>query len=269
MKKLFFKNKVAVITGSSMGIGRETAYELAEKGVKITLNGRNIDRLNQTQREMEARGIDTICIPGDVSSSGDCKRLIEKTIDHFGRIDFLINNAGLSMRGNFSQLQPDVFKKIVDVNILGAVYASLYALPYLMKTLGSLVFISSLSGITGLPESSAYCASKMALTGLAESLRLDLAGTGIHIGIIYIGFAQNDPEKRVLSTDGTLIPINRPYHITQKEVARSIVRMLQKRKYKVVLTPLGKIINIQKRMLPWLVQRELLFFKRRAKKMLS
>ena len=173
------------------------------------------------------------------------------------------------MRGNFSHLQPEVFKKIVDVNFLGTVYASLYALPYLMRAMGSLVFISSLSGLTGLPESSAYCASKMALTGLAESLRLDLAGTGIHIGIIYIGFAQNDPEKRVLSADGTLISINRPYHITQKEVAQSIARMLKKRKYKVVLTPLGKIINIQKRTLPWLVQRELLFFKRRAKKMLS
>jgi short-subunit dehydrogenase len=269
MGKFCFENKVAVITGSSMGIGRETAYTLAEKGAKIVLNGRNIDRLNRTHREMEARGIDAICIPGDVSSREACKRLIEKTIDHFGRIDFLINNAGLSMRGNFSHIQPEVFKKVVDVNILGTVYASLYALPHLMETMGSLVFISSLSGITGLPESSAYCASKMGLTGLAESLRLDLAATGIHVGIIYIGFVQNDPEKRVLSADGTLKPLNRPYHITQKDVAQSIARVLQKRKYKVVLTPLGKIVNIQKRICPWLVYRELLFFKRRVKKMLS
>jgi short-subunit dehydrogenase len=269
MKKVIFKNKVAVITGSSRGIGRETAYAFAEKGVKIVLNGRNIDRLNQTQMEMNARNMDAISIPGDVSSSRDCKRLIEKTIDHFGRIDFLINNAGLSMRGNFLNLQPEVFKKVIDVNILGAVYTSLYAIPHLRKSMGSLLFISSLSGIIGLPESSAYCASKMALTGLTESLRFDLAGTGIHIGIIYIGFVQNDPEKKVLTADGTMKPINRPYHITQKEVAHSIIRMLQKRKYKVVLTPLGKIVNIQKRMLPLLVERELVFFKKRAKKMLG
>jgi len=269
MNKGFFQDKVAVITGSSRGIGRETAYALAERGVKIVLNGRNVDRLKQTQMEMREKNLEAVCIPGDVSLSEDCKRLIEKTVDHFGRIHFLINNAGLSMRGNFMNLRPEIFRKVVEVNILGAVYNSLYALPYLMKTMGSLLFISSISGITGLPESSAYCASKMALTGLTESLRFDLADTGIHIGIIYIGFVQNDPEKKVLTADGTMQRIHRPYHITQREVARAIARMLQKRTHKVVLTPLGKAVNIQKRMFPWLVDRELFFFKKRAKKMLS
>ena len=251
-RKKYFQDKIVVITGSSRGIGRATAYVFAEEGALVVLNGRNIERLEQTRKEMENKGHKVLSIRGDVTSPGESRTLIEETIAGTGRIDVLINNAGTIMRAAFEEIKPEVFRKVIDGNILGSAYPSMFALPYLKQSGGSVFFISSLAGLHGLPSASAYSAAKMALTGLVESIRTELAGTGVHAGIIYVGFTENDPDKRVLSADGSLIRINPPRQSPQKKVARSIMKCVKKKKYKSALSISGKFARTGFRLAPGL-----------------
>jgi NAD(P)-dependent dehydrogenase (short-subunit alcohol dehydrogenase family) len=241
LREQTFKDKVAIVTGSSRGIGRATAYRLARRGAVVVLNGRNTIRLENTRKEMEKKGYTVFGIAGDVTLIKDSKNLIEKTIERFGTIDILINNAGIVSRGKFEDIKPDVFRKVVEGNLLGSVYTTMFALPYLKETGGSLVFISSLAALRGF------------LTALAESLRIELAGTGIHVCIIYVGFTENDPEKRVLAADGSMIKVDTPFRVSQEKTANWIVQSIVKKKFKAVLTPLGKLSSLAQRLAPWLV----------------
>jgi NAD(P)-dependent dehydrogenase (short-subunit alcohol dehydrogenase family) len=249
-----FKDKVAIVTGSSRGIGRATAYRLAQDGAAVVLNGRNTTRLDNTRKEMEDKGYTVHGIAGDVTSVKDSKNLIEGTIERFGSIDILINNAGIVSRGKFEDLKPDVFRKVVEGNLLGSVYTTMFALPFLKESGGSIVFISSLAALRGFPIASPYSAAKMGLTALAESLRVELAGTGIHVCIVYVGFTENDPEKRVLSADGSMIQVDTPFRVPQEKTAKWIVHSILKKKFKAVLTPLGKLSSLAQRLAPWLVE---------------
>jgi NAD(P)-dependent dehydrogenase (short-subunit alcohol dehydrogenase family) len=251
-RKKFFKDKTVVITGSSRGIGRATAYAFAEEGAFVVLNGRNTKRLEQTRIAMENKGHKVYAISGDVTSPEESRNLIEESHARTGRIDILVNNAGTIMRAGFEEIKPEVFRKVIDGNILGSAYPSMFALPFLKESGGSVFFISSLAGLHGLPSASAYSAAKMALTGLVESIRIELEGTGVHVGIIYVGFTENDPEKRVLSADGSLIRINPPRQSPQKKVARSIMKCVKKRKYKSALSIPGKLARTGFRLAPGL-----------------
>jgi NAD(P)-dependent dehydrogenase (short-subunit alcohol dehydrogenase family) len=254
LKGQTFKDKVVIVTGSSRGIGRATAQRLACSGAAVVLNGRNTTKLENTRIDMEKKGYTVFGIPGDVTSIKESKNLIEKTIERFGTIDVLINNAGIVSRGKFEDLKPDVFRKVVEGNLLGSVYTTMFALPYLKRTEGSIVFISSLAALRGFPIASPYSASKMGLTALAESLRIELAETGIHVCIIYVGFTENDPEKRVLSADGTMIHVDTPFRVPQEKTADWIVQSIVKKKFKAVLTPLGKLSSLAQRLAPRLVE---------------
>lgn len=258
MQDPFFKDKVAVITGSSMGIGKATAMELARNGTKVVLNGRNKERLEKAKNELLSKGYEVIAVQGDVSAFEDCQKLIKEAVSQFGRIDILINNAGKSSRGYFEVLDPVVFREMMEINFLGCVYPAKAALPYLKESRGSIIFISSVAGIRGLPETSIYCASKMALTSIAESLKVELAHTGIHIGIIYVGITRNDPGKTVINADGTLKVLKgreADHAWTPQQVAESILIHVRKRKFKKVLTPLGKLNRIANMLFPRIVDR--------------
>lgn len=251
-----FKNKVAIITGSSQGIGKETAIQLCELGCKVVLNGRTLSKLEATRDELLAKGLDVDAIQGDVTSIEDCQNLIDKTVEKFGRLDILINNGSLTMNERFDQLQPEVYKAIFDSNSSGAVYPTMAALPHLKKTKGSIIFISSLAGFHGLPAASAYSMGKMSLTPLWQSLRIELTYTGIHFGIVHVSFTQNEDQKRMVTSDGSLIPVpKRPSFIQQprEKVARSIIRMIKYRRKRKVLSPLGKITAFMMRFFPRLV----------------
>jgi NAD(P)-dependent dehydrogenase (short-subunit alcohol dehydrogenase family) len=262
-----FLDRVVLITGSSRGIGRATAFEVAERGATVVLNGRNSDRLEETREQMEKRGYTVLAIQGDVSSASDSENLVETTRESLGRIDILINNAGSIMRGRFEDILPEVFRKVIEVNILGSVYPAMFALPYLKESKGSIVFISSLAGLRGLPMASPYCASKMSLTGLAESLKTELSGTGVHVGVIYVSFTENDPDKLVLSADGSYVSVAPHFQTSQARTARLIVRSIKKRKFKSVLTLLGKILVIFHWGAPWLVDILLDFSQKKMKKL--
>jgi NAD(P)-dependent dehydrogenase (short-subunit alcohol dehydrogenase family) len=253
MRRDHFEGRVAVVTGSSRGIGRRTAEELARRGARVVLNGRNLDRLEKTREMMEEKGLTVFSVAGDVTVPEQSRELVESAVDHFGRLDILINNAGVVTRGRFEDTKPSVFRQVVETDLLGSVFPALYALPHLKKTGGSLVFISSIAGLRGFPMASPYSASKMALTGLAESLRVELSGTGVHVGVVFVSFTENDPEKRVLSADGTLVEVKPPLQVSQARTARLIVKSIGSRRFKTVLTPIGKLTKVVQTLAPWFV----------------
>jgi len=256
MNQQSFNDKVVVITGSTMGIGKVLAMELAARGAKIVLNGRDIRRLVNTEKIMHEKGYQAMAVQADVTSYDDCKKIISATVNSYNRIDILVNNAGLAMNGNISDLSPEVFKKVMDVNYLGSVYCTIAALPHIIKTKGNILFISSVAGMMGFPKYSAYSASKMPLRAFAESLRIELAGTGVHIGINYVGFTYNEPEKLILDAGGNLVKKNEfsnlKYHSREKVVAL-LVRQLQRRKFISNQSIYGKLIVFFKSFFPGLL----------------
>jgi NAD(P)-dependent dehydrogenase (short-subunit alcohol dehydrogenase family) len=256
-----FDGKVAIITGSSGGIGKTIAIEFAQRGAFVVLNGRNSVRLTATENEirMIQPKIHSVCC--DVSTIEGGQLLVDETIKVFGRIDILVNNAGISMRGNFADLNPEVFKTVFDTNVLGSVYPTIPAIKYLRHTKGSIVFISSLAGIRGLPFTSAYCSSKMALRALAESIRLEEAQYKLHVGLILVGVTEIDEGKEIIWADGSKLKLNARLGKgvqTKQSVSNAVVRNIQKRKFITVLTTVGKLNAFLQALFPCLVERILL-----------
>lgn len=163
--------------------------ELLLCGARVVLNGRNTDRLKATAEELCEFG-EVISIPADISIPCEAAVLIKACIIRYGKLDILVNNAGLSMKGNMADLHPGVYKQVFDANVQGKVNPTLFTLPEIRRQRGSIVFISSVAGIRGLAGHSAYCSSKMALRGIAKSLRIEEAKSGIHVGLIYVGFTK-------------------------------------------------------------------------------
>ena len=241
-----------------MGIGKALANELGKRGAKIILNGRNFTRLEQVQQEMKQSGIESIIVSGDVSKIEDCKSLIDNTIKEFGKIDILINNAGLSTEGTVEELSLEVVKKIMEVNYLGSHYLTSLALPYLKASKGSILFSGSNAGIHGLSNYSIYSASKMALTALIEALKIELQDDDVHVGIAYIGFTENDPNKTIYDIDGKIIAQpNRSNFKTKppEEVAKQIIKMIEKRTYKSYFSPIGKLNSFFARFAPIVIRK--------------
>ncbi len=244
MRKTDFLGKVVVITGSSRGIGKSLAIEFARSGASIVLNGRNSERLKKTESEVRCFDDQVVSVCCDVSTPEGGRLLIDQAIASFGKIDILINNAGISMRGHFADLDPTVARQVYETNVLGAVYPSLGAIKYLRSTHGSLVFISSIAGIRGLPGTSVYCSSKMALRALAESIRLEECRNHIHVGLVMVAFTENDDEKTVLNADGsikTLRPRTGTGVQTFGSVVKAVIQNIEKRRFISVLTLLGKL----------------------------
>ena len=253
-----FHGRVVLITGAGAGIGRALAFHLAAKGAKLVLNGRKAEKLRQTEKELQDRGYQDIALaPGDVSIYSDCEKIIEAAINAFGRLDVLVNNAGLTMEGKIEDLPPDVFKSVMDVNYLGSLYPSKAALPWLKQSQGSIVFISSVAGIYGLPRHSGYSASKMALTALAQSMRIELKGVGIHVGIIYLGFVENEASKTQYVASGQLEAVpNRQNagRISAATAARFITKVIEQRKKSSNYSFLGRLLAAVDALSPSLVQ---------------
>ncbi len=244
MKRKEFKDKVVLITGSSKGIGKTTAHEFLKLGARVVINGRNQETLKLTQEQFSKEGYNVLAISGDVTDHAFCILLIKNIVNSFGRLDYLINNAGLPMRGRFDEIVYEVIEKVTASNFLSASYCSKAALPYIKESKGSIVFISSLAGIRGLPNASIYCASKMALKGLAQSLKIELSDTGIHIAIIEVGLTENDSEKLIIGKNGTPIPVKGGKHHTQVYVAKAIIRSIYRKQFRKTLTITGKMLRI-------------------------
>jgi short-subunit dehydrogenase len=244
MKSTEFKGKVAIITGSSQGIGKATAIALCKQGASVVLNGRNTEKLYHTEAELRRMGYTVHAVQGDITSIEDCQRLVNETLVHFGRLDILINNGSLTMQEKITRIEPEVFAQVHTSNSLGAVYPTLAALPHLQASGGSIILISSLAGLHGMPSAAAYSMGKMALTAWWQSLKIELRQTPIHVGICYLGFTENEAEKRMVTAEGKLIPVpRRPafFQQSREKVAAEICAMIRYKKSKLVLSPLGKI----------------------------
>lgn len=254
-----FHDKVALITGASRGVGFATAKALAKRGAKVVITARGEARLEDSRQKLEREGASAVSVVGDVGDWGDAQRMVAAATENFGRLDILINNAGVSMRGHFTELTCEVCSNIVQTNLLGCINVTKAAVNHIVESKGSVVFISSVAGLFGLPGAGIYCATKMALTGLAESLRLELIPRGVHVGVVYLGFTEHDPEKRILAADGSLIPPDRPAHHTQDYAAGLIIKMLEKRKRRIIMTPAGKIGWLANRLSPSIVEKAVLW----------
>ena len=263
MSAKIFQDKIAIITGSSRGIGKATAIELVKNGATVVLNGRNQERLTEAENEIKALGGNVLTICRDVSIPKEAKELVDETITAFGRLDILVNNAGVSMRGDMAELNPEVFKTVFETNVFGVANLCIPALPHIKKSHGSIVFVSSLAGIRGLPGYSAYCSSKMALRAIAESLRIEEAKSKIHVGLIFVGFTEIEFEKKTIAADGSLITIKdrSKFKVQSTEsVAKAIVKNIQKRNFRTTLTGIGKLNAFMQPLMPDIVEKILIHF---------
>jgi len=200
---IFFKDKVVIITGASSGIGEAIAREFAKSGSKIMLAARTELKLSALVKALRNAVCESTYTVTDVSSEMDCKVLIEKTIQKYGTIDVLVNNAGLSMRASFLDTDLKVLHRLMDVNFWGTVYCTKYALPYLLESRGSLVGVSSIAGFHGLPYRTGYSASKFAMHGFLETVRIENLKKGLHVMIIAPGFTSSEIRKHALTADGS------------------------------------------------------------------
>lgn len=251
------QNKTVIITGASSGIGKSCAEEFAKKGANLVLGARQYVTLCEVAQDLEKRyGIRAIAVQCDVSHESDCKDLIDQAHHAFKRIDVLVNNAGISMRALFNDLDLSVLRNLMDVNFWGAVYCTKYALPELLKNNGSVVGVSSIAGYRGLPGRTGYSASKFALNGFLEALRVENLKTGLHVMIASPGFTASNIRNVALAKDGTSqgeTSMDETKMMSSDQVAEIIVCGVEQRKRTLIMTGQGKLTVFLNKILPsWL-----------------
>jgi short-subunit dehydrogenase len=241
-----FREKVVIVTGASSGIGKALALQLAKDGARLALAARNAERLQELAVECRALGGKAEVIPTDVADESACRALIERTKELFGRIDMLINNAGMSVVGKLDEL-PDLrlFHYVMDVNFFGALSCCYYALPHLLEAKGRIVNVSSLGGLLTLPYNSSYCASKFALQGFSDSLRMELAPKGLSVTVVSPYWVVTEFHERYLDKNGKPKgPSGRAIYtekmMTAEKCARIILEAARQRKREVLMGP-GRI----------------------------
>jgi dehydrogenase/reductase SDR family member 7B len=247
------KDKVCIITGASSGIGKALAFELAGQNAKLVIAARKVAELEEIKKTIEQGGGEVLVVKTDVSVEADCKNLIEETLKHYGRIDVLINNAGISMRAIFEEVDLKVLKQLMDINFWGTVYCTKYALPHLLKTQGSVTGVSSVAGYKGLPGRTGYSASKFAMQGFLEVLRIENLKKGLHVLIACPGFTASNIRNTALAKDGSQqgeSPRDESEMMSATEVAKHIVSAIKKRKDRIVLTSTGKMTVLLNKFFP-------------------
>ena len=235
---LNLSGKVAIVTGASSGIGRAIAICFARHGVRVVLAARNIDNLQAVAAEIGSDS-DTLIIPTDVTIANDCKNLIDKTIEHFGSIDIIVCNAGISMHANFDKLDIDVIHRVIDVNFFGVVRCVRYAIPYLLDSKGTVVSINSIAGYLGLPGRSGYSASKFALRGFFETLRTEYINSGLNVCMVSPSFTTSNIRIHALTADGSeqnASPRNEKSMMTAEHVAAVVYKAVVHKKSEVILS---------------------------------
>lgn len=248
-------HKTVVITGASSGIGAALAVAFSQKGCNLVLAARNEAELEKVASTCKTP---LLCVKTDVSIETDCRHLMEKAVEKFGGIDVLVNNAGISMRADFIDANLDVLRKVMDVNFWGTVYCTKYALPFLISARGSVVGISSIAGLKGLPGRTGYSASKFAMHGFLEALRIENLKNKLHVLIAAPGFTATNIRFTALNKDGVpqgKSPREEGKMMTAEEVASLIVEGIEKRKRLIVMTSQGKAAYQLNKFLPALTDR--------------
>jgi short-subunit dehydrogenase len=261
----FFTDKVVVVTGGTDGIGRALVSFLMDQGAKVIICGRNYDKLYHLQTVYAGKTL--LALSADVSNEADCKRLIQQAVSVFGKIDILINNAGISMRALFTETDLETIRRVMDVNFWGSVYCTKYALPYIMQTKGTVAAVSSIAGYRGLPGRSGYSASKFALQGWMEAVRTELLESGINVMWVCPGFTRSNIRNVALNKNSEPqeeTPLDEASLMSPEECATHILKAIEKRKRTLVLSTQGKETILLTRFLPELADKMVykFFFKK-------
>ncbi|HEY9827127.1 MAG TPA: SDR family oxidoreductase [Stenomitos sp.] len=255
-----FTDKVIIITGASSGIGRALAIALAQQGAHLALAARDLAALEETAHACRELGAQVLAVQTDVTDAAQCQQCIEQTIQAWGRIDCLVNNAGVSCVSRFDEVSDlSVFTHLMQVNYLGAVYCTHAALPYIKQSQGLLVAISSLCGKTGIPLRSGYVASKHAMQGFFDTLRIELLHTGVGVLVVSPGFVATPIRQKALKGDGTLWGQSHRdeerHTMSVETCVRQILVGMSQRKREVIMTPKGKLLPWARLIVPQLVDR--------------
>lgn len=252
-----FRDHAVVLTGASRGIGREMALQLADQGARLALAARDATALEEVAAECGRRGARAVAVATDVGEEAQCAALVARTVEAYGRVDALINNAGISMWARFDELRDlSVCERIMRVNYLGSVYCTWHALPHLKAARGRIVGVSSLTGKTGVPTRSAYAASKHAMAGFFDTLRIELAGSGVTVTMVYPDFVATETRQRAFGPDGKPLgvsPVREAELMTAETCARRILRAAGRRRRELVMTRRGKAGMWLKLLAPGLV----------------
>ncbi|MDN3202642.1 SDR family oxidoreductase [Algoriphagus sediminis] len=253
MSSAHFKDKVVVITGATSGIGEACTDVFGQAGARLVITGRNSEKLNKSSERLAQKGFENLAVLADASSEEDNKKMAEAAIEKYGGIDILINNAGISMRALFEEMDLSVFHKVMDTNFWGTVYATKYCLPSILENKGSIIGVSSINGYRGTPARTAYTASKYAMNGFFESLRTEVMKRGVHVLVVAPGFTSSNIRNSALNAEGKSqgeSPRDESKMMTSEEVATALMKATQKRKRDLVLTSQGKLAVFLNKWMP-------------------
>ena len=254
-----FEDKVIIVTGASEGIGRALCLALAPQKPKLVLAARNQDRLEELKQEVESKSAEAMVVPTDIVEETACKHLVDETISAYGRLDCLVNNAGRTMWTTLEEMSdPSIIEQIMRINYLGAAFCTYYALPHLKQSKGRIVGVSSVAGLTGVPTRTAYSASKHAMFGFFDSLRIELLETGVTVTMIAPDFVLSEIHRRAFNKDGKPLgtsPVQEDKVMTAAECAARIVKAMENRERLAIPTARGKVGRWVKLIAPGLIDR--------------
>lgn len=256
--KRYFQDKVIIVTGASSGIGLASARLFASCGAKVVMAARSLDRMEEAAREMSAHAENIRCIRCDVTLEDDCRHLIDRAVEAFGRIDILVCNAGLSMRAMFGDLDLAVLRRLMDVNFWGTVHCTRYALPYLLASRGQVVGVISIAGYSALPARSGYSASKYAVRGFLDTLRIEHLKDGLNVLVFAPGYTASNVRNAALTADGSpqgRTPLEEGRLMSAERCAEHLARGLRRRRSEMILTGLGRATVLAHRLFPRLTDR--------------
>ncbi len=240
-----FSNKTVVLTGASDGIGAELARRIAPEGARLVLAARNEEKLHEVAFRCRKAGADILVVPTDVSEREQCERLVAQALERFGGIDLLINNAGMSMHAMFDEITDlATCERLMRVNFFGAMWCTHAALPALKQSRGQMVAMSSLAGKTGVPGRTAYCASKFALSGFCEALRIELDPHGVAVTVVFPGVVATETRRRGLDGSGAVAGVSRLDESNAMSVERCVdiaLAGIRARRREVIMTARGRI----------------------------
>jgi short-subunit dehydrogenase len=253
----FFNQKIVAVTGATSGIGKALAIILLQNGAKVAVCGRDEKRLNALKAELNNPNL--LIIQADISKESDCKMFMDQTVQQFGSLDILINNAGISMRALFEEVDLDVLRQSMDINFWGTVFCCKYALPYLLQSKGSIAGISSIAGYKGLPCRTGYSSSKFAMQGFLESLRIELLHKGVNVLWISPGFVASNIRNTALNAEGKSqkeTPLDEKNLMSAEECAQRILDAIAHRKRTVIMTLQGKLTVWMNKFFPSFVDKQ-------------
>lgn len=253
-------DKVVVVTGASQGIGKALCLELASRRrARLVLAARDEARLVEVAAACQDRGAQTLVAPTNVARPADCEWLVRRAVERFGGIDVLVNNAGIDMIARFDEVTDlAIFERLMRVNYLGYVYPTFYALPELKKSRGRLVAVSSLAGLTGVPTRTGYAATKHAIFGFFDSLRIELHGSGVSVTVVAPDFVASEIHRRATGPDGRALgksPMQETRIMSAEICAAKMVRAIERRRRLLLLSLRGRAGRFVRLVAPGLIDR--------------